>query len=73
MAGRTSSIVGNGRKVFFWWGKWCGLVPLSVAFPSLYAIATSKNALVTIVWSLDLGGVGILCLQDLVMIEKWRS
>ena len=49
VAGRMSFAVGNRRRVPFW--KCCGTVPLSVAFPSLYAIATSKDALVTNVWS----------------------
>ena len=32
--------------MLFWKDKWCGLTPLSVAYPILYAIVISKDALV---------------------------
>ena len=36
--------VGKGKNVKFWKDKWCGTSPLSEAFPSLFALATSKEA-----------------------------
>ena len=51
LARRLVFEVGDGARVLLWKHKWCGLVPLCVAFPSLYAIADSKNALVNDVWS----------------------
>ena len=51
-------VVGNGRRVKFWEDRWCGEEPLKVAFPTLFAIATSKEAWVAEVWdgSLEAGG-----------------
>ena len=42
--------VGDGKNVSFWKDKWCGTNPLSEAFPSLFALATSKEAWVKEVW-----------------------
>ena len=42
---RISFIVDNGRKVKFWRDKWCANEPLYVSFPSLFALASSKEAL----------------------------
>ena len=39
---------------------WCGPEPLSVAYPTLYAIAASEDGLVIDSWSLDEGGRGVL-------------
>ena len=41
----------------FWEDRWCGKEPLKVAFPTLFAIATSKEAWVADVWDgpLELG------------------
>ena len=49
---RVNLEVGNGARVLFWKDKWCGPMPLCVAFPSLLAIV----ALVKDVWSPDEGG-----------------
>ena len=46
-----SSVVGNGRRVLFWKDKWCGPTPFCVEYPSLFVIATSKDALVSDGWS----------------------
>ena len=48
---RVNLEVGNGARVLFWKDKWCGPMPLCVAFPSLLAIV----ALVKDVWSPDEG------------------
>ena len=42
--------VGNGRRVRFWEDRWCGDKALSISFPSLYALATSKEEWVAEVW-----------------------
>ena len=36
--------VGNGRSVRFWKDRWCGNNPLCISFPSLFVIASSKEA-----------------------------
>ena len=36
--------VGNERRVRFWKDKWCGNEALCVSFPSLFALASSKEA-----------------------------
>ena len=41
---RISFSVDNERKVKFWKDKWCGDEPLSISFPSLFALATLKEA-----------------------------
>ena len=42
--------MGDGRRVRFWEDRWCGDDALSVSFPSLYAMAASKEAWVVEVW-----------------------
>ena len=42
--------VGNGRRARFWKDRWCGDEALSISFPSLYALSTSKEAWVAEVW-----------------------
>ena len=49
--------VGNGRRVRFWEDRWCGDKALSISFPSLYALATSKEVWVVEVWD-TIGEVG---------------
>ncbi|WJZ97788.1 hypothetical protein VitviT2T_016367, partial [Vitis vinifera] len=44
-------VVGDGKKVRFYKDKWCGTIPLCEAFPSLFALATSKEAWVNEVWT----------------------
>ena len=46
----TSFEVGNGRSVKFWTNRWRAEEPLCNFFPSLYALALSKEA-----WMADLG------------------
>ena len=41
---RISFFVGNRRRVKFWKDKWCDNEPLSVSFPSLFTLASSKEA-----------------------------
>lgn len=43
--------MGNVNKVKFWRDKWGGDNPLSVSFPSLFALATLKKAGVADLWS----------------------
>ena len=45
--------VGDGKNVRFWKDKWCGTSPLSEAFPSLFSIASSKEAWVNEVWTAE--------------------
>ncbi|RVW96810.1 hypothetical protein CK203_026027 [Vitis vinifera] len=40
----------DGRRVRFWEDRWCGDEALSLSFPSLYALVTSKEAWVVEVW-----------------------
>ena len=42
--------IGDGRRVRFWEDRWCGDEALSLSFPSLYALVTSKEAWVVEVW-----------------------
>ena len=42
--------MGDGRRVRFWEDRWYGDDALSVSFPSLYAMAASKEAWVVEVW-----------------------
>ena len=42
--------------MLFWKDKWCGPTPLCVEYPNLFAIATSKDALVSDVWSMGENG-----------------
>ena len=45
--------VGDGKNVSFWKDKWCEINPLCEAFPSLFAIATSKETWVNEVWTAE--------------------
>ena len=49
-------MVGNGQRVIFWKDRWCGDSPFCVAFPTLFAIDTLKDAGVKDVWSFIEGG-----------------
>ena len=49
-------VVGDGEKVKFWKDKWCETIPLSEVFPSLFALASNKEAWVNEVWTA--GGEG---------------
>ena len=42
-ASKKSFVVGNERRVLFWKDKWCGPIPLSIAFPTLNAITGSNR------------------------------
>ena len=44
-------VVGDVKKVRFWKDKWCGTIPLCETFPSLYALASYKEAWVNEVWT----------------------
>ncbi|RVW38191.1 hypothetical protein CK203_106221 [Vitis vinifera] len=46
-------VVGDGKKVRFWKDKWCGTTSLCKVFPSLFALATSKEAWVNEVWTTE--------------------
>ena len=45
-----SFTVGNGRRIKFWKDKWCGDELLCVLFPSLFALASCKEAWVADLW-----------------------
>ena len=42
--------LGNGRRLLFWKDVWCEEEVLYVSFPSLYALADNKEALVAELW-----------------------
>ena len=44
VSSRLSFMVGNGQGVRFWKNRWCGDSPFCAAFPTLFALATSKDA-----------------------------
>ena len=48
--------VGNEKRVKFWRDSWYEDVPLRVAFPTLFSIATSKETWVEEVWDGSMGG-----------------
>ncbi|XP_059626918.1 uncharacterized protein LOC132269677 [Cornus florida] len=45
----------DGRRIRFWEDLWCGDLPLALAFPRLYRIASHKQALVVDCYNLDNG------------------
>ncbi|RVX09480.1 putative ribonuclease H protein [Vitis vinifera] len=53
---RLVFVVGNGKRIKFWKDIWCGDEPLCVSFPSLFALAVSKDAWVKDVWRCNEGG-----------------
>ncbi|RVW42381.1 Multiple inositol polyphosphate phosphatase 1 [Vitis vinifera] len=65
-------VVGDGEKVKFWKDKWCETIPLSEAFPSLFALALNKEAWVNEVWTAE-GEVGTLVSIDLSTIGSWKK
>ena len=66
-------VVGNGRRVKFWRDRWCGEESLRVAFPTLFAIAASKEAWVEEVWDGSLEeGCWALRFLRLLMIGSRR-
>lgn len=44
-------LVGNGKRVRFWREKWFGNEPLCISFPSLFIVASSKEAWIEEVWN----------------------
>ena len=46
-------VVGDGEKVKFWKDKWCETIPLCEAFPSLFALASNKEAWVNEMWTAE--------------------
>ena len=48
--------VGNGRRVRFWKDSWCGDEALCYTFPSLFALAVSKEEWVAEVWDPSVEG-----------------
>ncbi|RVW59905.1 Retrovirus-related Pol polyprotein from transposon RE2 [Vitis vinifera] len=61
--------------VKFWKDKWCETIPLSEAFPSLFALASNKEAWVNEVWTAEgeWGEVGTLVSIDLSTIGSWKK
>ena len=58
MFARSSFVVGNGRGIKFWKDVWCGETLLCDSFPSLFAIAQSKDAWLKDYWSGPTNGEG---------------
>ncbi|CBI24109.3 hypothetical protein VitviT2T_017099 [Vitis vinifera] len=50
VSSRTLFVVGYGRRVKFWRDRWWGDEPLCMSFPSLFALASSKEAWVADLW-----------------------
>ncbi|RVW96590.1 putative ribonuclease H protein [Vitis vinifera] len=66
---------GGDLKVKFWKDKWCETIPLCEAFPSLFALASNKEAWVNEVWTVEgeWGEVGTLVSIDLSTIGSWKK
>ena len=56
VSSRISYTVDNGQRVKFWKDKWCGNGLLCNSFPSLFSLASSKNAWVEDVWNSSILG-----------------
>ncbi|RVW89949.1 Transposon TX1 uncharacterized 149 kDa protein [Vitis vinifera] len=54
---RLGKAMGDGRRVKFWKDIWYGNIPLSEAFPSLFAFAVSQDAWVADCWD-SMGDAG---------------
>ena len=50
--------LGDGYGIKFWEDVWCGLTPLCVSFPSLYALDALKGVMVSELWE-NLRGDGV--------------
>ena len=55
---KVSFSVGEGKRVKFWKDRWCGNEPSCDSFPSLYGLASSKEAWVANMWDQSLGSSG---------------
>ena len=51
-------ILGDGGRIRFWEDKWCGRNLLCEIFPTLYALADSKGAMMGEVWNSTRGEGG---------------
>ena len=72
VSSRLSYVAGNGRRVRFWKDNWCGVLPFCISFPSLFALAVSKDTWVNDVWSpADGGGSWSPLFSRLSMIGRW--
>ena len=47
----TMYSLGNGRRVCFWKGFWCGEQPLLITFPSLFSLVLNKEVLLADLWN----------------------
>ena len=54
MSSKISFEVGNGQRVKFWKGKWCGIDSLWDFFLSLFSLTCSKDAWVEDVWDFSI-------------------
>ena len=55
---KLSFVVGNGLRLKFWRDVWCRNTPLCESYPSLFALASSKDAWVGECWSNPSEGEG---------------
>ena len=63
--------VGNGRRIRFWLDPWCAGEALCNSFPSLFALAISKEKWVAEVWDSSVEeGVRVLVFLGLLMIGR---
>lgn len=49
--------VGNGERVHFWKGRWCGDKPFCVVFRDVFDIVANKDALVCVYFQFDSTGI----------------
>ena len=48
-------VLGDGRRINFWSDVWCGGEALSIRFPTLFSLATNKEAKVADIWEMREG------------------
>ena len=70
---RTSIRIGNGHRTSFWWDMWVGAFKLKDVYPTIFRIASHKNATVAESWKREGDeGVGRFILEDPSKIGWWR-
>ena len=64
-------VLGDGRRINFWSDVWCGREALSVRFPTLFNLATNKEAKVADIWDIR-EGVGCWSPTFLRALNDWE-
>ena len=78
-------LFGDGSRVSFWKGAWCGELALCMAYPTLFSLAVRKEVLIREVWDISNEGGWTPCFSRpfndwevtevenfLHMIQPWR-